>query len=584
MLLNYRQQLVVSAAKSLDLCRMIRFTAHADTLSPTHLGRTASHFYLLHDTISLFNEHLNPNLTDSDLLSIIAQSAEFENMKVREEEMPELKELMLNLPFEVKGGIENQHGKVNILFQSFLSNMPIEAFSLVSDMNYVTQNVGRIFRGLFDICLNRGWTRLAERTLEFCKMCDLRMWDTQHPLEQFNMLPREVLYKLQTKNLSLEKLDDLDHKEIGQLIGHPRMGPNVKRLIRQIPRLELEATVQPITRTVLRVTLTIYADFKWNDKIHGGAESWWIWVEDPVNEHIYHHEYFTLDRKQKEAPETTLTFTIPIFEPLPSQYMVHAVSNKWLHVSTTIALSFKHLILPHQYPPHTELLDLQPLPLNALHNEEYQKMYRFSHFNPIQTQVFHTMYHSDCNVLLGAPTGSGKTVAAELAMLRLFNEYPHLKVVYIGPLKALVAERMKDWKRRFVQLLGKRMVELTGDYTPDIRSLQSADIITTTPEKWDGISRNWQNRSYVKAIGLVVIDEVHLLGQERGPILEVIVSRMRYVSSQTENPVRLVCLSTAVANARDLADWLGIENGEGLFNFRPSVRPVPMEAHIQVLL
>jgi activating signal cointegrator complex subunit 3 len=56
---------------------------------------------------------------------------------------------------------------------------------------------------------------------------------------------------------------------------------------------------------------------------------------------------------------------------------------------------------------------------------------------------------------------------------------------------------------------------------------------------------------------------------------------MRYIASQTDNPVRLVCLSTAVANARDLADWLGIEGHEGLFNFRPSVRPVPLEAHIQ---
>ncbi len=45
---------------------------------------------------------------------------------------------------------------------------------------------------------------------------------------------------------------------------------------------------------------------------------------------------------------------------------------------------------------------------------------------------------------------------------------------------------------------------------------------------------------------------------DRGPILEVIVSRMRYISSQTKRNVRFVGLSTAVANAQDLADWLGI--------------------------
>lgn len=70
---------------------------------------------------------------------------------------------------------------------------------------------------------------------------------------------------------------------------------------------------------------------------------------------------------------------------------------------------------------------------------------------------------------------------------------------------------------------------LPGDYTPDLRALLAADIIICTPEKWDGISRNWQSRSYVKQVALVVIDEIHLLGADRGPILEVIVSRMRWV-------------------------------------------------------
>ena len=40
-----------------------------------------------------------------------------------------------------------------------------------------------------------------------------------------------------------------------------------------------------------------------------------------------------------------------------------------------------------------------------------------------------------------------------------------------------------------------------GDYTPDLRALLAADIIIATPEKWDGISRNWQARSYVKKVG-----------------------------------------------------------------------------------
>jgi activating signal cointegrator complex subunit 3 len=93
--------------------------------------------------------------------------------------------------------------------------------------------------------------------------------------------------------------------------------------------------------------------------------------------------------------------------------------------------------------------------------------------------------------------------------------------------------------------------------------------------------------SYVRAVRLVVIDEIHLLGADRGPILEVIVSRMRYISAVTGFPIRIVGLSTALSNARDLAEWLGITDpsgrvadSPGLFNFHPSVRPVPLEAHI----
>jgi len=62
--------------------------------------------------------------------------------------------------------------------------------------------------------------------------------------------------------------------------------------------------------------------------------------------------------------------------------------------------------------------------------------------------VFHSLYHSDCNVLIGAPTGSGKTIMSELAMLRAFNNHRNSKIIYIAPLKALAKERIKDWKKR----------------------------------------------------------------------------------------------------------------------------------------
>jgi len=183
---------------------------------------------------------------------------------------------------------------------------------------------------------------------------------------------------------------------------------------------------------------------------------------------------------------------------------------------------------------HTELLDLNPLPVQALQIKEFIDIYPFKYFNPNQTQVFHALYHTDENVLIGSPTGSGKTIMGEFAILRIFKLYPGKKTVYIAPMKAIAKERIKDWKAKFeLNALKKVVLELTGEYTPDLEALLSADILITTPEKWDGISRNWNVRSYVQKVQLVILDEIHLLGQDRGPVLEVIVSRMNLMASKT---------------------------------------------------
>ncbi|XP_038129491.1 activating signal cointegrator 1 complex subunit 3 [Cyprinodon tularosa] len=577
----YRKELVVECGRKLDKARMIRFEERTGYFASTDLGRTASHFYIRYNTIETFNELFNSQRTEADILSIVSKAEEFDQLKVRDEEMEELEMLSSYCHLAAAGGAENSYGKVNILLQTYISRGEVDSFSLISDLSYVAQNAARIVRALFEIALRKRWPAMTYRLLKLCKVIDKRLWDFAHPLRQFPTLSPSVLNRLEEKRLTVDKLKEMRKDEIGHMLHHVNVGVTVKQCVHQIPALTMEASIQPITRTVLRVRLLITPDFRWNDQVHGSVgEPWWLWVEDPINDHIYHSEYFLLQKKQVVTKEPQhIVFTIPIFEPLPSQYYIKAVSDRWLGAEAVCIINFQNLILPERHPPHTELLDLQPLPVTALGNREFESLYKFTHFNPIQTQIFHTLYHTDTNVLLGAPTGSGKTIAAELAMFRVFNKYPSSKVVYIAPLKALVRERMEDWKVRIEEKLGKRVVELTGDVTPDMRAIAQADLIVTTPEKWDGVSRSWQNRSYVQKVAILIIDEIHLLGEDRGPVLEVIVSRTNFISSHTSKSVRVVGLSTALANARDLADWLGIQQ-VGMFNFRPSVRPVPLEVHI----
>ncbi|PKI68194.1 hypothetical protein CRG98_011393 [Punica granatum] len=495
----------------------------------------------------------------------------------------ELAKLLDRVPIPVKESLEEPSVKINVLLQAYISQLKLEGLSLTSDMVFITQSAGRLMRALFEIVLKQGWAQLAEKALKLCKMVGKRMWSVQTPLRQFAGIPSAILTKLEKKDLAWERYYDLSAQELGELIRAPKLGRTLYKLIHQFPKLNLAAHVLPITRSVLRVELTVTPDFQWEDKVHGYVESFWVIVEDNDGEYILHHEYFLL-KKQFIDEDHTLNFTVPICEPIPPQYYIRVVSDRWLGCQTVLPVSFRHLILPEKYPPPTELLDLQPLPVTALRNPAYEALYKdFKHFNPVQTQVFTVLYNTDDNVLVAAPTGSGKTICAEFAILRNHQEGLNslMRVVYIAPLEALAKERFRDWSKKFgLEGLGMRVVELTGESMTDLKLLDKAQIIISTPDKWDALTRRWRQRKQVQEVSLFIVDELHLIGGQGGPVLEVVVSRMRYNAAHVENKIRMVAFSTSLANAKDLGEWIGA-TAHGLFNFPPIVRPAPLEIHIQ---
>lgn len=591
-----RSEFIASSAAALNEACMVRFNPDTGALDTTDLGRIASHYYIEHISMRTFNEQLrrtDGSFVDTlDLgaaLNIIASANEFSQLRARQEELDELNKIHQMLPpriRKVRIAMESAdetsiQWKVTTLLKAYISRVPIDMHSLVADMNYIVQNGSRIGRALFEIELQRGHPHTTQTFLTICKSIERRCWDFDHPLFQFDYdFTDSVLEHLNTKRPSMSMLQEMTAKEIGSLVHNIRFGGIIEDLARKFPALEINAEVQPITRTILRVKVTITPNFTWEPKYHNGAEMFWLFVEDQGNNMIFHHEQFLLKKKdvQKKEP-LVINLTIPIV-PEYDMYCVRVYSDRWMGCEDEYDFSVAHLCLPDDAQPNTKLLPMPPLTKDVI-PEEFHPIYTgFNELNAVQTQTFHAMYHTDANVFLGAPTGSGKTIAAEMAMLRVLKANDGGKIVYIAPLKALVKERLKDWSARFVKLLGKKVVELSGDVTPDIQALGSADILCTTPEKWDGISRNWQVRSYVKSVRLVVFDEIHMLGSDRGPIIEVIVSRMRYIGWHLGSPIRLIGLSTAVANPGDLAAWMGVDKKWAMFNFEPTVRPVPMRVHI----
>jgi len=579
-----RVDLVHSAAVILERSGLVKYEKKTGRLQATELGRIASHYYIGHNSMLTYAQHLQPSITTIELFRIFALSDEFKYIPVRQDEKLELGKLLGRVPVPVKETIDEPHAKINVLLQAYISRLRLDGLALMADLVYVTQSAGRIIRALFEICLKKGWSSVAKTALDLCKMAEKRMWPTMSPLRQFPHCPRDILQKAERIDVPWTSYFDLDPPRMGELLGMPKAGRIVCDLVSKFPRLEVQAQVQPITRSMLRVELTITPNFVWDDAIHGNAQDFWILVEDCDGEEILFHDRFLLRREfaQAEMNEHLVDFTVPITEPMPPNYFISLVSDRWMHSETKIAVSFQKLILPERFPPHTPLLDMQRAPVKALKREEYQQLYpNWEHFNKIQTQVFKSVFDSDDNVFIGAPTGSGKTVCAELALLRHWSSEKSGRAVYIAPFQELVDLRLADWEKRLGNIAGgKTIVKLTGETTADLKLLERADLVLATPVQWDVLSRQWQRRKNVQTVQLFIADELHMLGGFGGYVYEVIVSRMHYIALQTENDMRIVGLSVPLSNARDIGEWIGASK-HTIYNFSPHARPVPLELHIQ---
>ncbi|KAI4710905.1 hypothetical protein J4E89_004495 [Alternaria sp. Ai002NY15] len=217
--------------------------------------------------------------------------------------------------------------------------------------------------------------------------------------------------------------------------------------------------------------------------------------------------------------------------------------------------------------------------------DRLRTVFPYPTFNAVQSKCFDRVFRTDDNFVLASPTGSGKTVILELAVCRAVatNATGQYKVVYQAPTKALCAERQRDWEAKFNRL-GLKCAELTGDSDlGDLRNVQSANIIITTPEKWDSMTRKWKDHEkLMRLIRVFLIDEVHILKEDRGATLETVVSRMKSIGTD----VRFVALSATVPNFHDIAAWLGKNSSESDIpaaneKFGEEFRPVKLRKHVR---
>ncbi|KAJ8406415.1 hypothetical protein AAFF_G00306460 [Aldrovandia affinis] len=273
------------------------------------------------------------------------------------------------------------------------------------------------------------------------------------------------------------------------------------------------------------------------------------------------------------------------------------------HSSEEVYLNPLQALKQNKAAKKAHILPLTPRPLNVQGGSgsgilrpvteisaQFRSVFKeFPYFNYVQSKALDDILYAGKNFVASAPTGSGKTVLFELAIIRLLMETPspwrNVKVVYMAPIKALCSQRYENWKQKFGPL-GLNCKELTGDTEiEDFFEIQDAHLIMTTPEKWDSMTRKWRDNCLVQLVRLFLIDEVHVVKDPtRGPTLEVVVSRMKTMHTYRTigNPdssltMRFVVVSATIPNISDIADWLSDGSGPATcLEMDESYRPVKL--------
>ncbi|GIQ82012.1 hypothetical protein KIPB_003075, partial [Kipferlia bialata] len=640
-LVRYRKALIVAAATELAKQGLASFDVATQRLSPLPLGRIAAKFYITPQTANRYSRLLRPDLeSPTELLSVFAAADEFAAINLRSEEKGELRRVIERVPIPIAEEDTSPHAKIIALLQVFISRLNLDGFAMVADMVYIVQSAQRLMRALFEIALAKKMAYPTLALLKLSQQCQHRLWEAQTPLRQFkDEVSPDLLRRLDSKNIPWLRYLALSEEHVGDIVREPQQGEYLHNLIHSVPRFELEASVQPVTSSLLAVTVNIEPLFRWQKRFHGFILPVHIMAVSSTGHQVLHSEMLRLTRASCKVAHT-VDFLVSLqgskSSAPPSHVYIHAVADGWLGSHTKVSVMLGDSVtMPSKFPMPSALSDEAPVPVPEDLREVIHKDKRThakdkidvadevinaylppsslvtvgteTTLSPTMSEAFDAIYMAPNLPSVGYFGPDNATTVLNLALLRHFNSHElerqgdRSTVIYLTASQDAAEARFRSLSvlaEKVAQVTDNathcapNVVLLTGDVVADTRLISGSDVVAVCgPREYDVLCRRWQSSKAVRNIGLLLVEDVHLVGAPNGDVLETALSRTRYLSQQLaaaakENPqadcavatIRMVVAGVPVANAHDIANWLGIRTKSkdrkkaALFAFPPDKR------------
>lgn len=594
--LQHLHNLVHTAALHLSGCKLVEYDQDRRLLRPTELGRIASHYYVTYESMKVYTQNMWEGMHEVDLFRLFALSHEFAHVSVRPDETVQLQEMLAACPIAVKESKYTTEAKINVLLQCYISNMALSG-PLMSELVYVKDSAQRIMRALYDIALERKFGKTARKVMHMYLMVLRRQWIVQSPLRQLkdqlaSQFYSTVIDALESRRLDWPTIQSLQLEDMQEILKRDRHAEVAVDAVAQIPAFSAVAVARPLSRHLVYIDVDITPTFRFVEELHKTSTRELLLTIEHTNGTILHSETVSLPLHALQRAERDgsggvglqATIAVPLADPKPCFYFLRLMSAHWIGCEVCTPIDLMNVHLPREPKAPVEYLeDGADDNEDALAVASVMRQYHLADvasqifeeipaFTKLQCNVIRHMFTSDADhapdMFVGVPAGHGKTVLAELYILRFLRDRTTSRhdggaLLYVTAHPDVASRRFAEWEKKF-ELLGANVAHLTtligySGAEAVATALKGVSIIIACAESILPLLRRGGDELF--SVTHLVVDHAHLLRDSGFKAFESVVARLTsapYLLYSGARRPHILTLSLPLRNYDDVCEWLKI--------------------------